>query len=67
MTAHITMQSVLLFAAGGISSVCISFVLYWKLLAEKHMRKAVVTVQSRAHNRRQRQLPVMQLCTKGAR
>jgi len=68
MTGQISMQSVLLFATGGISSVCVAFVLYWKLLAEKHLQKqkVAVPVQPRANDRRQKHAPIVELCIKGA-
>jgi hypothetical protein len=39
MTGTVTMQAVLGIVGGGIGIFCLSFILYWKLLAEPYYRQ----------------------------
>lgn len=53
MTEHFNAQTVLMSVIGGIAFVCIAFVVYWKLLGEKHLLRERVPVPARVSSRNQ--------------
>jgi len=53
MTAQFGMQTVVLSMMSGIAFVCLAFVLYWKLLAEKYVLRKQVPVPVKVSDRSQ--------------
>lgn len=53
MIASVTSQSVVVVMGAGVGAVCLSFVIYWKLLGERYRRQQRQTVSEWAGKRRQ--------------